>query len=95
MKFAQSSTLIATYKDIELAGLQGSITGVQLNDVSYGKYYQDLQHDLHTVLINWAVLFGSAILFGFSLYIYNRTVTEVREAAHALNEPLVTLGVSA
>jgi hypothetical protein len=79
--------LTATWRDVELAGSQGSITGISLSSNAniYGKGVTERFADNGNLMAAWVVLLGASVLFGFSTYKY----IQVREDASELNEPLV------
>ena len=82
--------MTATFKDIELAGTQGSITGVKVNQISYGKTDRDVIHSTVNTALSWLLLFFCAVMFGISCS-FLMQAREITRKAHAalLNEPLV------
>jgi hypothetical protein len=77
----------ATWRDVELAGSQGSITGISLSSKTnnFGKGVSERFADNGNLMAAWVILLGAAVLFGFSTCKY----VQVREDASELNEPLV------
>jgi hypothetical protein len=90
MKFKDKTKMLtASWRDVEVAGFQGTITGITLSvsGSSYGSYGKNLVQkasDNAALTTSWLVLLFSAVLFGFAGYRFKN----IREESE-LAEPLV------
>ena len=83
--------LTATFRDVELAGVQGSITGVKVNQVSYGKTDREMVHSTVNTALSWLLLFFCAVMFGISCsFLMQARQIKRRAEAAMLKEPLVS-----
>jgi ABC-type multidrug transport system permease subunit len=78
--------LTASWRDVEVAGFQGTITGITLSvsGSSYGKNLVQKASDNSALTTSWLVLLFSAVLFGFAGYRFKNILEESE-----LAEPLV------
>jgi hypothetical protein len=91
MKFATHTKMVAaTWRDVELAGSQGTITSVSLPNESvklFGSNQSERSADLYRMLMAWFGIFSSAVLLGAGYFRYVDAKAEFERST--LNEPLV------
>lgn len=85
--------LTAFYRDIEVAGTQGTITGVTVKGVSFGVSEAQMWQSRIDKAFAWAFLIIAAAVFGWAAYHYNSSRRVVK---NHLRQPLVpSSGVAA
>jgi hypothetical protein len=94
MKFATHTKMMtASYRDIEMAGAQGTITRAQVGSHQFGRSETDQTGDPKKVKLIWAAFIGCMVFFSYSVFLLWKTKTN---AEGLLSEPLVaSSGVSA
>lgn len=90
MQFRETTQMLtATWKDVELAGAQDTITSIRLTTSSstlIGKGLLEKQSDISALTMGWLLLLISVTLFVFSLY----RLKSIKDDVDAeLEEPLV------
>ena len=85
--------MTATWRDVELAGSQGSITSVNLNVPhtlsNWGKGIVQRTTDNGRLVAAWIVLLLSSVLLGFSAYRFIMATKEAEDESNNYEEPLV------
>ena len=85
MKFkTKTKMLSATYRDVEMAGHQGTITRVAVGNYVFGSSISE-KADTKKLILSYGFLAVSACLFLFSIYRYR----SVKSEQQGLTEPLV------
>jgi hypothetical protein len=71
MKFSTHTTMLTmSWRDVEVAGFQGTFTGITLSvsGSSYRKNFVQKASDNAALTTSWLLLLFSAVLFGFAGY---------------------------
>ena len=95
MKFkTKTKMMTATWRDIELAGTQGSITNVDLahfySTSSWGKGLVQRTQDNSRLVAAWVVLLLSSVVLAFCAYRFIVALGDSKEETTNYQEPLVT-----
>jgi hypothetical protein len=92
MKFATHTKMMtASYRDVEMAGAQGTITAVKVGSLKFGNAESDRDRDPLKLRLSWAALIGCAGMFFFTVFRFIRLQND-----QGLREPLVaSSGVAA
>jgi hypothetical protein len=86
MKFrTKTQMMTASYRDVEMAGAQGTITTVKVGRYQFGSPETDIDADPLKLRLSWVALIGCAGIFTISAFRFMRAKNE----QGLLREPLV------
>jgi hypothetical protein len=89
MKFRTHTQLLTAYfKDVELAGAQGTISSIKFNDFKYGQ--SEMKKETKNTPYSWAFLLFSGISFVWAAKNLNQSRSSARQ--QHLKVPLVSSG---